>query len=32
MNASNSERYYAMDDVTYVKGAALKRLAPDTGG
>lgn len=31
-NASNAERYTAMDDVTYVKGAALKRLAPDTGG
>lgn len=32
LNASNSERYSVMDDVTYTKGAALKRLAPDTGG
>lgn len=32
LNASNSERYSVMDDVTYVKGAALKKLAPDTGG
>lgn len=31
LNASNSERYSVMDDVTYVKGAALKKLAPDTG-
>ncbi|KAI3393207.1 hypothetical protein diail_4575 [Diaporthe ilicicola] len=32
LNASNSERFSVMDDMTYVKGAALKRLAPDTGG
>lgn len=32
LNASNAERYSAIDDMTYVKGAALKRLAPDTGG
>lgn len=32
LNVSNAERYSAMDDMTYVKGAALKRLAPDTGG
>ncbi|KAL1866022.1 hypothetical protein Daus18300_006923 [Diaporthe australafricana] len=32
LNASNSERYSVMDDMTYVKGAALKELAPDTGG
>lgn len=32
LNASNAERYSAMDDMTYVKGAALKSLAPDTGG
>lgn len=32
LNASNAERYSVMNDITYVKGAALKRLAPDTGG
>lgn len=32
LNASNAERYAAIDDMTYVKGAALKKLAPDTGG
>lgn len=32
LNASNAERYSAIDDMTCVKGAALKRLAPDTGG
>lgn len=32
LNASNAERYSTMDDMTYVKGAALKMLAPDTGG
>lgn len=31
-NASNAERYAVIDDITYTKGAALKRLAPDTGG
>ncbi|KAL0930174.1 FAD-linked oxidoreductase-like protein 13 [Colletotrichum truncatum] len=30
--ASNAERQAVQDDVTYVKGAAGKRLAPTTGG
>lgn len=32
LNASHTKRYSVMNDVTYVKGAALKKLAPDTGG
>lgn len=32
LNATNEERFAVMDDITYVKGAALKALAPDTGG
>ena len=31
-NATNAERKAINDDITYVKGTATKKLAPDTGG
>ncbi|KAH6655228.1 FAD binding domain-containing protein [Truncatella angustata] len=31
-NATNEVRQAAQDDITFVKGEALKKLAPDTGG
>jgi hypothetical protein len=31
-NATNAERKVMNDDITFVKGAALKKLAPTTGG